>query len=423
MLKRLSGILFFLAISLPITTQAQVWTTTERWDKDWEQRFAKFVASYRVNKDLFVGQESRYKGIRADCADASFGIRAIFAYENGLPFAIVNPSGSRSSTDPYRNFHNEIDRFDYISIQDQKVVEFINYIGLSVGSENLTRHNTFPLALKKVTSGDMFTYRIKARFGKYIRHVYNIKNVNPTGSYDVIYSTQAIASKGLPMIRREQREFVNVPHTVWGFRRFRWPEYLGRSVNEIPAALGYSQEQYIIAEREGGNFFNFVSRLVRTRVETPQAKLKRSLNSLCIEARARISYVDQGLDYLSQIGGRCMNYQEYDAYSTPARDAALRKTFEGTKSVYREIVKDALDNQIDPTLFGMVQTLFTSSEAYLKELKHFCPVEYAQGKSLGLAELLQRQNSGRLSSHPNDTLEHRWGEPTRISETNCKIHY
>ena len=128
MLKRLSGILFFLAISLPITTQAQVWTTTERWDKDWEQRFAKFVASYRVNKDLFVGQESRYKGIRADCADASFGIRAIFAYENGLPFAIVNPSGSRSSTDPYRNFHNEIDRFDYISIQDQKVVEFINYI-------------------------------------------------------------------------------------------------------------------------------------------------------------------------------------------------------------------------------------------------------------------------------------------------------
>lgn len=423
MSKRLLGFLLSIIVVLPIATQAQVWTTNQRWDKEWEERYAQFVSSYRVHKDLFVGSDSRFKGIRADCADAAFGIRAIFAYENGLPFAILNPSGSRSSSDPYRNFHNEIDRFDYIRDQDKRVVEFINYIGLSVGSENLTRQNTFPVALKKVTSGDMFTYRIKARFGKYIRHVYNIKNVNPTGSFDVIYATQAIAEKGLPMIRRKQREFVNVPHSVWGFKRFRWPEYLGRSVSEIPASLGYSQEQYEIAQREGDNFFNYVTRLIRTEIETPEAKLKRSLNSLCTEARARVDYVNQGLDYLSRIGGRCMNYQEYDAYSTPARDAALKKTFEGAESVYREIVRERQDNQVDPRIFGMAETLFSNSNEYLNELNRFCPIEITREKTLGLAELRSRQRAGKLSSHPNDTLEHRWGEPTRARRTNCKVHY
>lgn len=423
MSKKVFALLLTLLIGLPVTGQAQVWSTSERWDKEWEERYAQFVASYRVNKNLFVGQQSRYKGIKADCADAAFAIRAIFAYENGLPFAILNPSGSRSSSDPYRNFHNEIDRFDYIGNQDKKVIKFINYIGLSVGSENLTRQNTFPVALKKVTSGDMFTYKIKARFGKYIRHVYNIKNVNPTGSFDVIYATQAIAEKGLPMNRRKQRELVNVPSGVWGFKRFRWPEYLGRPVREIPASLGYSQEQYEVARTEGSNFFNYVTRLIRTEVETPDAKLKRSLNSLCTEAQARIDYVNQGLDYLSRIGGRCMNYREYDAYSTPARDAALKKTFKTSENIYQEIVREGQDNQVDSRTFGMAETLFTNSDEYSKELKSFCPIEFRPGKRLGLDQLKRRQDSGQLSSHPNDTLDLRWGEPTGDRRTSCKVHY
>lgn len=407
----------------PLSLQAQVWTTTQSWDKEWEERYAQFVASYRVHQEIFIGEDSRYKGVRADCADAAFGFRIIFAYENGLPFAILNPSGSRSSSDPYRNFHNEIDRFDYIRDQDKRVIEFINYIGLSVGSENLTRQNTFPVALKKVTSGDMFTYRIKARFGKYIRHVYNIKKVNPTGSFNLIYSTQAVAEKGLPLMYRSERVFVNVPHSVWGFRRFRWPEYIGRPASTIPTSLGYSEEQYVIAEREGDNFFKYLTRLIRTQVETPEAKLKRSLNSLCTESKARIDYVNQGLDYLQRIGGRCMNYSEYDAYSTPARDAALKKTFEGAEDVYLEIVQNREDNQVDPRLFGMAQTLFSNSHEYLSELERFCPIQFGASQSLNLAELKRRQDSGRLSSHPNDSLEHRWGEPTQSRRTNCKAHY
>lgn len=412
-------------IVMTAPAHSQVWQHTQEWNQEWERKYGEWVNSDEVYERMFVDRNSPYSGVRADCADAAHGLRIIFAYENGLPFAVRNPSGSRGDRDPYRNFHNGIDRFNHISDQDRRVVQFINYVGNSMGSHFLTHDNTFPVKLEEIGSGDMFTYRIRARFGNFIRHVYNIKAVNPTGTFDVIYATQAIKDNNLPMIRRREREFVHRPQGQWGFRRFRWPEHIGQPLSAIPSELGNSSEQFRLSSELGNDFFPHLTRLLRTTVETPEARLKRSLRNLCLEAQGRVDNVAQAITYLNSINGRCMDYTEFDIYSTPARDEALNQTFLNTQRDYQEILDEGLGSRVDPNLLDMTAEIFSrsSNRQYVEELTDFCPVEIRAGRVLDLGELRRRQVDGKLSSHPNDTFEHRWGEPTRDRLTRCRRHY
>jgi hypothetical protein len=426
----MKSLLVLLLSSFLSFAQAQVWVDRESWSQEWEQRFAAFVSSERVNTGLFTASNSPYKGIRADCADASYALRAIFAFENGLPFALRNPSGVRAGQPAYANFNNRIDRFNSIRSPQQRFVAFLNYIGSSVGSENLTRQDTFPVAIDALRSGDIFSYRITRTLGgffrrtnQYIRHVYNIKNINPTGTFDVIYSTQAIADQGLPMIRRREREFVNLPFDAWGFRRFRWPEHLGKPVSAIPASLGRSNQQYDMVAEYGDRFFREVRKKLSSIEETPEQSMQRALGSLCIEAQARVEYVNQGLQFLASIGGRCMDYTQYDAYSTPARDEALNQSFLRAKETYDDIVRSRLDGQLTRTMINFARAIFYNQSGSESELRSFCPITYKARTTIDLAELRRRQVAGRLSSHPNDTVEHRWGESTRVSRTRCTVHY
>lgn len=420
--KAVTIVLFSMIFHSSISVGA-VWVTKNQWSSEWEEKYALWVSGPEVNESMFVDQSSPFYGVRADCADAAHALRIIFSYKNALAFAVLNPSGNRNPQNPYQNFHNEIDRFDKIASPNQRVVAFINYLGNSMGSEFLTRYNTFPLALDRITSGDMFSYRIKARFGKFIRHVYNIKNVNSTGSFDVIYATQAIKDKGLAMIRRKEREFVHAPFDVWGFKRFRWPQYIGKPLSAIPAELGNSQEQYDVVAQQGERFFTYLRNRLRSEVESAQAMLNRNFNNLCIEAKSRVEYVQQGVDFMNSIGGRCMDYAQYDAYSTPARDEALRQSFLRTKQTLDEIIRDRKDSQVDPDLFGTVSAIFYGQYSdYRAQLLSSCPISFKSGSQFDLAELNRRQLAKLLSSHPNDSLEHRWGEGAG-RRTRCRSHY
>lgn len=409
---------------------AQVWTDTQSWSEEWEEKYAGFVKSSRVHEGIFTHSSSPYAGIKADCAHAAYALRVIFSYENGLPFAIRNPSGARPGQPAYVNFHNRISRFDYIRDEKERVIAFINYIGSSVGSENLTRNDTFPVAINALQSGDLFTYRITRSFrrlfrteNQYIRHVYNIKGINPTGTFDVIYSTQAIAEAGLPLIRRRERMFSQLPNDAWGFRRFRWPEYIGQPVSAIPQSLGRSNEQYQMVEQYGDAFFRQVSTRLATIEENPNQRLRRSLNNLCIEAQGRVDNINQGLDYLQRIGGRCMDYQEYDAYSTPARDEALNQTYLRLNDEYRALSSEGLLGRVNAQTMAFTRAILFNESGSAAELRQFCPITYRAGVTIDLAELRRRQNAGRLSSHPNDDVFNRWGEPGAGRTTRCRQWY
>jgi hypothetical protein len=366
---------------------------------------------------MFNNINSPYYGISTDCADTAYALRAVFAFENKLPFAIINPSGSR---DVSKSLNNRSNKFDYAGSEAKRLVAMVTEIGDSVGTENLTRFDTFSVGIKSVVPGSIFTYKMAARFGKFIRHTYNIKDINPVGTFDVIYSTQANHKSRGDLLRRRDREFENLPNDPWGFRRFKWPEHLGKEVNVIPAELGPSDEQYVLAKTmDTRSFFKYVGKVLATTTETSGERMSRIFKAVCQESQARITYVNEGLEFAKQTGNACMNYEMFDAYSTPARDGALKEMYAKFEQTYNE--SKGLPG-IDPQILSFADYIFKGKGSTQAELLAACPIAYRPGATIDMAVLWSRISQDRLSSHPNDIVEVRWGETTRPL-TKCKRWY
>jgi hypothetical protein len=414
-------IVFLFALIIGTSTQAKVWQATNTWSLEWEQKFSQWVRTSNVHTKMFTDRRSPYYGVKADCADAAYGIRAIFSMENSLPFKVKNPSGSRSG---YGTLNNDSNRFDYAGPKNKRVVALINYLGGAVGTEHLNYHDTLPVKIASVKPGMMFTYKIKRRRNKFIRHAYNIKDVTPTGDFDVIYATQAIAKNGLPLNLRKNFSFSNAPQTVWGFKRFKWPSLINQSAGNYPAEFGYSQEQFSLASSLGARgFFRSVKRALKTSNQTPEQLLRAKLNTLCSAAVDRINSVNQGLAQLRR-SRKCMNYADYDAYSTPSRDKSLLTDFENLFYEMGEIEREGLVGEVDYALWDILSDIRGGSvqRAAQSDLLSSCSINYRDGVSIHLAELYRRMKSGLLSSHPNDGMAQRWGETSR-NRTRCKVWY
>jgi hypothetical protein len=399
--------------------QAAVWQDTQSWNLEYEQKYIEWVKSTNVREKMFNDSNSPYYGISTDCADTAYAFRAIFAFENKLPFAITNPSGNRGTSPSLNNRSN---KFDSAGPENKRLVAMITEIGASVGTENLTRYDTFPIAIKSITPGSLFTYKMKARFGKFIRHAYNIKDINPIGTFDVIYSTQSNHENRGDLLRRRDREFENIPSDPWGFRKFRWPEHLGVGLNSLPQELGASNEQFVLASQmDTRTFFKYVKKQLSSQNESLGEAVARIFKNVCDESKARITYVNEALDFLKQTNNACMDYQKFDAFSTPARDGALKEMFEKFKIVSQEA---RLENSGDPQLLAFTNAIFNrkSSDAVTRELKAACPINYRTDVTIDLAELWKRLSNDSLSSHPNDIVEVRWGE-TKRPATKCKRWY
>jgi hypothetical protein len=403
--------------------QAKVWQTTQEWSPAWEKEYARWFESKSVYATMFTDKKSKYYGIVADCADASYALRAIFSLENGLPFKIYNPTGSSSK----RYLDNESNYFDKEGDSAKRLVAMVNYLSDMVGTEHLSLHDTYPVKISSVNAGTLFTYKVKGADGVFIRHSYNIKSVTPVGEFDLIYSTQAAAKAKMPLSYRKSRQLSNAPLLPsWGFKRFKWPSYHDVSNASLPSLFNYSTEQYELAKKYNErDFFKHVTSVLRKENDTPDALVKRKLNSVCEEANERIAYVSDGYKHHLKLGGQCMNYADFDAFSTPSRDKALAGLFLDLKDAVDLVIKGGKENQVDFVLMQMSKAVVYGYEKNSQEdedLKKYCSVNYKTGKSLHLAELYSRIKKGLLSSHPNDSVEARWGEPN-ASKTSCKKWY
>lgn len=404
----------FTAFLATNSLQAKVWEDTQSWSMQYEEEYQEWIKSSAVYKTMFIDPKSPYYGINADCADAAYALRAIFAYEHSLPFAVKNPSGSRGKN---LTINNSYTKWDNYGPNNKRLVAMINTIGLSVGSENLTHFDTYPIKLESINPGSVFTYKISGAFGKFIRHVYNIKDINPVGTFNTIYSTQAIKASGEAMTHRASKDFVNLPHSPWGFRRFRWPEYIDVGISSMDPALAASNEQFELAQKLGAKeFFKHVKNLIKTEDQSPEQQIGATLNSICEEANARIKYVSQAIDYLRATNNKCMDYTDFDTYSTPARDKQLSEAFLKLKDLqdeFSDLNFEKLD--IAKAILGKNNTI-TDTQLYAQ-----CTIAYSSTTKIHLKELWRRMSKGLLSSHPNDTLEARWG--AQASKTKCKRWY
>ena len=147
--------------------------------------------------------------------------------------------------------------------------------------------------------------------------------------------------------------------------------------------------------------------------------MNRVFKAVCQESQARITYVNEGLAYARSTNNACMDYQKFDAFSTPARDAALKEMYLKFKQVYLE---SKTLGGVDPILMGHADFIFTGKGSTQAEVLAACPIDYRPGVSVDIGTLWNRISADRLSSHPNDIVEVRWGEVTKPL-TKCKRWY
>ena len=82
-------VVVFAVLFTKIST-AGVWDSDNNyWNDNWEVKYQQWAAT-EWKEDFFLNKVTRpaYYGIPHDCADAVYLMRAVFSYENKLPFKI-----------------------------------------------------------------------------------------------------------------------------------------------------------------------------------------------------------------------------------------------------------------------------------------------------------------------------------------------
>lgn len=126
----------------PQTVKGVLWTTTQSWTEEWEQKYAKWIED-EVDTEFFV----RYK-VATDCADVAYSLRWIFARMHGLPAAANLGASNVLLT-------NETVRANWGSLptaknwyEDRRFLTALNYL-LDLTYTHTLWGDSFPVALNK----------------------------------------------------------------------------------------------------------------------------------------------------------------------------------------------------------------------------------------------------------------------------------
>lgn len=414
MIRAALAILAVLFLSSPAL--AQVWSDTNRWTAAWEQRYSQWVrqswhAGFFSSKTLPDGRANPYYGLRADCADTVYSMRIVFAAENGLPFAMQDPTSSG------RTITNRMTRFNDTPAGGARVRKFLAYMYNIVSTSSLP-NDTYPIALSRSTvrPGTLILTT------KTNHHSWTVKDILPIGVPWLVFNSTIGAGSGPGL---QQRKSWPNPHWVFegnhtpsgnaGFRDWRPLEYLGRPVWEVP---GYSEEQYRISL---GKWMKTAQTRLATTRESDTQLLTRLVANACEEITGRVQAVREGVAYLASNPGRCMSYATYDTYSTPSRDQRSFDALATLRGAYREILARNGGAEIPAAQQRQLRKIFpmatSTAQAETQAMRpqtvnadSLCVLSYASGKSIDLAEAKRRFFAGLMSNNPHDGLAYRWGE-------------
>ena len=140
-------ILFITLISISNIGIAQVWETDSNWNQEYKEDFKLWVKT-QVKTDMFSNKDSPYYGIKADCADVTYALRAIYSFENKLPYKVKNPIYRK--THKFEYWSNDIEKFDHYRIGTPRLIAFVNFLGASLGTETLHAYDSYPVKLSSI---------------------------------------------------------------------------------------------------------------------------------------------------------------------------------------------------------------------------------------------------------------------------------
>ncbi len=355
----------------------------------------------KMNQDIFSNPTSAYYGIKTDCADAAFALRAIYAYEQKIPFKFVlnnNEIINEKST-----------KFDHISINEiEKLKALIEYISDNVGSEILASDNTYSINLKAIKPGDLYITRWKNNKGQLTRHVYIIKDILPTGDL-LLYSSTVprairplLPRKGMPL-----RIFNEMP---FGFRRF-----LPGTHGAINKLEDYSTIQYDAVKLGEEKFFKLVKEGLKSSEDSLELNIQRRIENICVALTTRLDIVEMALEAKEELSTQCFNKTKYDEFSTPSRDKNIIQDIERLRNAYRVIVNKAMMVDLNETTKNGLDYLIDENKSAegLVALKTLCniAVEVSADRRvlMTIKSFYDRYKAGLISSNPNEERTVRWG--------------
>lgn len=372
----------------PGSTTAAVWAVRNQWDDSWEKRYQEWVTT-SWNVDIFTNPRSAYHGLLPDCADAVYSMRAIFASQNGLPFAVVDPSSMRTT------ISNATTKFKHFREGPERVTAFLWWLYDVMGTTTLP-NDSIPIAINRDT-----VHPGGFLLAKESKHSYTIKKLRDTGVPTLYYSTQAndgtLLVRSWPSVGFLFSAGVKGPS---GIRYYRLPDDLFKPEWQVP---GYSDEQYKI---EANRWIRTMQATLSQRGETAEEELKRHMDDICQLVKTRVLMVSKAYDWQQTNGDQCMDAQTYDDLSTPSRDKQMKDAFNDLAISYTRIVKEG--GGLTKKLAEQMANIFATSRTREKG-STYCSFEYMTGSSMSLGEFRRRLFSDRISSNPNEPYTVRWG--------------
>ncbi len=402
------------ACVLATTSHAGVWSSGNNvWNGSWEVKYQDWVSKEWKPNFFMDNTKPEYDRIPHDCADSIYLMRAVFAYENKLPFKIHYLSKKN------KYITNAMSKWDKIP-QNQRFRQFALFINDRVGTRSLPR-DTFPIALSQIKAGDLYV--------EPGTHSYAMTGITDTGVTAIMSSTTPASPKN--MIQLYSFPFF-IPHDpvgmTDGYRRFKWPQNIAKPAQQQP---GFSNEQYQIAQKVGLDYIPFtdiIAKKLARRKEPLEEKTMRLMHSLCSFAKERVNYVNDGLAFVTRLKSQgkrsCMNAKEYDYYSTPSRDKRLFRFFaEVEKIAYTggELTEDQVNAQV------LARTIFHPElpDGLITELDNFCGLAIYPNenkKHINLRQLWDALKTGKVSSDPHAPFDNRWGLTEKKYVGSCRTY-
>lgn len=394
----------FIALTLGLnvlSAKAAVWNDTKTWTPAFESEFSTYVQR-DFNEDVFM--KGKWAGISTDCADAVYVARMIFAFENQLPFSILDPTGGS------KMLTNKMSRFDASKNPVDRVRQFAAYVSRIVGTKTLPR-DSYPVAIDRqfikpgaiwsrprITSQNFMSRIFGGNVQELPGHAELVKDVTDTGVIYLIGSTVPAAVR--PLITTSSLVFLPNEHST-GLRNFMQPEHYTEKLSSLP---GYSLEQFdmgkggLFKKRNLNRWQDQVQDKLALRKESEEELAQRLATDLCTMAQARIDVIQKGVARKQAIGNTCMNAQDYDLYSTPSRDKR-----------FISVLEDLLPLGNGAGQSGRLKSVQALMDQSCRSLN-------IQGnQSIALSDFAEKMLDGKASSDPNVSLDARWGIKTEKS--------
>jgi hypothetical protein len=412
-------------LSLPVA--AAIWETKQQWNDQWEDRFSDWVRK-SYGKHFFT--KGKYANIPHDCADSTYYARLIFAYENKLPFLIKDPrypNREKIIAEHRKVYEENYGKSPFATINEmisndmkfyddlpeaERLRRFMKFVGDVVGTNSLME-DTYPIkvdrkwfrpgvvaALPRIESklnplffGDGNSDDAIVSAG----HAQIVTDVDQFGVIHYLKST--VPAKIQDFQHTTLNSFVPGPKGG-SFRYWRQPQHYGKPESALP---GYGIDQYDFK----GVFEDAVRERLALQQEEKGTRLKRLAGEVCQQVKDRVSVVEEAWQYKQKIGSRCMDFKEFDSYSTPSRDTKIEKAL----------------GYLIHSAGGGASAKGKDLSQVAEYLEQACgSIEYLPGKKITAARFAERLMAGKVSSDPNQNPAVRWGDKDS-EDLGCKQFY